>query len=218
MMSKVVFVVILSFLIAAEANTQDEPIIDFYLSQLDSTFQSEYIFVSDANFSVEVQSIMIKTDYRGEIDKVDTAIYKVYYSGEIDSVSIIDSALTLDENILPEKFFFNPPWYEENIFFFYPNDTGGAILAIGFRPDSAFSDTVVTGFLNMDRYDYKLKSIFMHDPDPEEYDNISHVFYFGPRDDYQIILSYEIQGLKQALLGKLFFKQKFEFTKYVFYN
>jgi len=216
MKTNLLLAILFLFPIVALGQADDDPVIEFYLSQLDSAFQEEYIFVSDKDFSVEIQSVMIKSDYRGEIDQIDTATYKLFYSGQIDSSTIIDSALKIEENRLPEKFFFNPPWYENNSFFFFPNDTGGTLMPIGFKPDSLAEDTVVTGFLNMDRYDSKLKSIFLFDPAPvlDEYDHLSRIFYFGTRDQFQVLLKYEIQGTKLSMLGRQYFKQILQFSNY----
>lgn len=200
--------------LGSTAYAQEDPVMKFYLNKLDSSFQDEYIFVSDAVFDVSVRSIFQETDYRGKAKGTDTAVYRIYYTNEqIDSFTVIDSAGEKD-NKLPDRFFFVPPWYQDYDFYFFPNDTGAGALAIGFQPDSTQPDTLTTGMLMVDRDTYKLKSIMLYDPTPENVSRLSEIYEFGPRGKYQILLNYEKHMVNTAFLGKKYTNQKFEFFDY----
>jgi hypothetical protein len=193
---------------------QEDPVMDYYLDGLDSVFQNEYIFIADTSFTVDVQAVFEKTNYRGKISEIDSAVYRLYYAGgQIDSVDIIDS-LRNERSVFPEEFIFFPPWYQEYDFYFYPNDTGVGELAIGFRPDSAHPDTMPSGIISLDRGNFRLQSLLIHDPNATEYDRLSEIYEFETRDGYQRLRKYVKHGVKIGFVGSRYSRQFFEFFNY----
>jgi hypothetical protein len=210
-----VFILILnlSFHVESYADESD-PVIRFYLDNLDYVFERNFIFNSDTGFLCNVESILETTDYRGKTDKIDTAVFRLYYNDRIlDSSSVLDSAKS-EEHILPINFF--PPrlWIENMVFDFYPNDTGDGKLAINFESFSLDSSDAVVGFINLDRNNYFIKELFLHYPNPEHSERISEIYIFERSGNLILLRQFERQTAELRFFGRLFTKRTLIFSDY----
>ena len=210
-----VLCILASFRDVSAADTTD-PVIRFYLDNLAYVFDQNYIFNSDTGFSCIVGSILETTDYRGRTDKIDTAVYQLFYDNKImDSSLLLDSAKS-KENALPDNF--RPPqvWKENLLFDFYPNDTGAGPLAISFESNSMDSSNAVVGFINLDRNDFYVEALFLHYPNPENSERISEVYIFQRSGRLIFLRQYERQTAKLRFFGRQFTKQTVNFSQYRF--
>ncbi len=210
--------ILLLFLILSShtASYADEtdPVIRFYLDNVDYVFDKNYIFNADNGFSCNVESILETTDYRGRTDKIDTTVYQLFYSKRVlDSSSVFDSAKS-EENILLTDFHPPRPWKDDLMFDFYPNDTGAGELAISFESYLMDSSDAAIGFLNLDRNSFFIEELFVHNPNPEYFERISEIYVFERSGDFIFLRQYERQAVKLHFFGRQFTKQTFNFSDY----
>jgi len=190
-----------------------DPVIKYYLSGVDSTFNQAFI-INAISFDCQVMSILKVTNYRGETDKIDTALYQLYFlGGNLDSISIIDSAGT-EKNSLPDNF--TPPdiWNQKINFTFYPNDTGAGRLAIGFNRSDSLLSRNSTGFINIDRNRFDLLSLFVHYPFYKEAIRHSKSYKFDYKDGFIRPLIYESNSIEKRFMGQKYFQHRLYFDKY----
>ncbi len=207
--------ILVSFRAVSAADAAD-PVIRFYLNNLSYVFNQNYIFNSDSGFSCIVGSILETTDYRGRTDKIDTAVYQLFYDNGLMDSSLLLEAAKSEENVLPGDF--RPPqlWKENLLFDFYPNDTGAGPLAISFESDSMDSSDAVVGFINLDRNDFYIEALFLHYPNPENSERISEVYIFQRSGKFIFLRQYERQTAKLRFFGRQFTRQTINFSKYQF--
>jgi len=212
----IIGVLLLSVLLLFSISLADDtdPVISFYLDNLDYVFNQQYIFKIDSGFSCRVSSILEKTNYRGKPDKTDTTIFRLFYNhGKMDSSTIIDTA-KIEDNILPSDFI--PPlvWRDSLQFGFYPNDTGSGTLAISFESKSMDSANSVTGFISLNRADFYIEKLFLHYPHPENYDRISEIYTFEQSGEFIYLRKLELHRSKVRFFGREFTKQVIDFSDY----
>lgn len=154
------FVIIFTLLfISALAQEESDPILEFYSKRAKEVYQARQ---PDDNGLA--YSYLVKTYYK-PLDKgsnpllIDSSITRYYYSfGQLDSTVRLNK---------PEHFSDKPDLSVTNIFsgdynfYFYPNDTGGANLAIGFDSYD-FDPTIPIGFAVIDRERYFLKWLYLY--------------------------------------------------------
>ncbi len=67
--------------------------------------------------------------------------------------------------------------------YFFPNDTGGASLAIGFRADSTLPQQP-DGMVIIDRYDYSLRRLYLYYPNKPDFKRFTRTFWFTYQDEF----------------------------------
>jgi len=190
-----------------------DPTMKYYLDNTDKVFRDKYIFKTNARFSFEVRSIYQKTDYRGETQEIDTAIYKIFFTGDVrDSLTVLDSA-GLTENIFPDMIELIEPWKGGYNFYFFPRDTGSGRLAIGFSETGETGPGQATGFFNINRDNFYLEDMIYHNPTPDNSYRLSLRYGFGRMGDYLIPGKYIIQIIKKDFFGWRYFSHSLEFMK-----
>jgi hypothetical protein len=218
MKSKVIIVLIFAAFLSNwipvfSASRNDSTVIRYYLENLDSVCAGQYIFNAGVPFTFTLNSIYQQTNYRGMVNKSDTAKLQFFFSGgRQDSVKIIDSA-KFDKNIIPSSFAVPAVWRETYVYSFYPNDTGAGILAIGFDLPSGSTDHPV-GFLTLDRNRYFLQSLFLGYVHKEGYREYSQTFRFKEFGEYYILQRWEIDGSINTITGIKYFRQIYELYDY----
>ena len=186
----------------------------FYLENTAFVFTQNYIFNAELEYSIKIRSIYEQTNYRGEPEKIDTAMYSCYFnSGRLDSINIIDSA-SIGENIPPDSFAPFLPWNDSLNFYFYPNDTGAGRLAIGYESPDTDSSNLLTGFININRDDYVLQGIFRHSRGEAGAKRMSDVFLFERVDRLIRPTRFEKYKVKMAFLGHQYTRHIYEFFDY----
>jgi len=214
--AKIIFVLLLFVMRGAVTVVAQErdATMQFYLDNTAYVFKQNYIINKEIAFTVKVRSIFEQTDYRGKMEKSDTAVYAVYVSnGSIDSTLVIDSA-GVPKNRPPDSLQPYLPWEESYDFYFYPNDTGAGRLAIGY--ESPVSDTTRnrTGFMNINRGNYDLQDIFLHSRNVEGYQRLSNVFSFERDGKFIRPLRFEQYVVKIAFMGHQYSRHYLEFFEY----
>lgn len=155
-------------MLSAQEPTQD-PVLAFYASRAASVFESRDPIGAGASFS-----FLVRTYYK-EVDKdrgailTDSSEVSYYYSfGQLDSTQVhlstkddLEQLLTSPPNVFKSDYEFN----------FFPNDTGGEQIAIGFDADVT-SDSLPVGLAMIERDRYLLKWLYLcfpAQPDLEKY-------------------------------------------------
>ncbi|PKK82650.1 MAG: hypothetical protein CVT49_12620 [candidate division Zixibacteria bacterium HGW-Zixibacteria-1] len=186
----------------------------FYLDNASYVFNQNYLFNSTASFSFELRSIYHETDYRGEIKKIDTAVYLFHFAdGKLDSMNVIDST-SMDKNTPPDSSMPFLPWNDSLNFYFYPNDTGAGRLAVGFESPVEDSIRARSGFMNINREDFSLETVFLHRRDEEGINRQSFDYYFERVDNVIRPTRFETYSLKIAILGRQYTRHIYEFFDY----
>jgi hypothetical protein len=211
-----VFLLFFSLSIQSYSQDYDETVMNYYLQNIDSVLDRAHLYDEENFYSVDIKTIFDNINYRGELDESDTAEYKAYYgAGKIDSSKVIDSA-KIEENIAPDDIGFIKPWKQNCYFYFFPNDTGGSELAIGFEPNNPDSEGVAAGMMIIDRYSYKLKKIYLHYREIGKYDRLSQAYEYAETDSGLVLSHLVIQGSFLRFFSRSFFKQDVHFSNYQF--
>jgi len=156
-----VMVLFFVILVTSMLFAQDEPdeILTYYTNRANEVFDGRNPIVSGVVFSFTVKQYYKIFNDNGSTKIIDSVESQCYYSfGRIDSVLTLTEpknefdTLYLDyPNVFSEEYQFN----------FFPNDTGGQELAIGY--DSyEYSPEIPVGLATIDREYYFLKRLYQH--------------------------------------------------------
>lgn len=160
---------------------ETDSILSYYRQRAAQAYDSRSPYLSGINFSFRATTYYMNIGEHGEVTRLDSGITDYYYSfGELDSSKVI---------LKPEKAQ-KPPELEsfnvfasDYLFHFYPNDTGGAELAIGFdtyRED----DSLPVGLAVIDRNRYFLRWLYLHFPNKKYHKRFSRSFRFVEHEKY----------------------------------
>jgi hypothetical protein len=199
------------------AANSDEAVLKFYIGKVDSTINQYYLFESQRGFSVEIESRLYETNYRGIVsDSSIASCYFTHLSNGTDSIDAIKQAKDKN-NKIPDSFILSKPWKETYRFYFYPNDTGAGELAIGFDPAAESEISLPSGFMMINRDDYFIRSIIFYFPNKEGYKKYSETYKFDSIDGFISPKSIEINGARATFTGIEYFRQILEFKNYRIY-
>ncbi|MFH2037626.1 MAG: hypothetical protein ABIJ45_14595 [Candidatus Zixiibacteriota bacterium] len=218
-MSKIFVSLALFILISSgssKGENESDPVAAYYLNQADSVFNHDYIFKSEADFSFKVTSISQLTDYHGKLEETDTALYEILISnGLVKSVNIIDSSKSKN-NAAPDSFKITLPWLADCHKYFFPNDTGVGLLAIGFELLDSSRGAVFSGMVSVDRDNFRPSLILVSYLDFNGFDRLSKTWEFEYGEPYIVIARQETQSVRPGFLGKEYFRQILIFSDYKF--
>jgi hypothetical protein len=157
------------------------PVVQFYCAQARSVCAEHKPDEQALTYSLTATSYRKKLGERGAIAHVDSAVADFYFSnGTLDS----QKTLTSTSKKLEDIDFSYPNVFDQDYqFSFYPNDTGGKYLAIGFDTDSA-GDPRPVGLAIIDRYEYSLHCLYLFYPHKEGYKRLSRTLYFVKHEGY----------------------------------
>lgn len=171
---------LLLFSLAAAVDDDIDPVLRYYW---------EHARVAEKTFDPNVPGVSYRFTAKtyehsvvrgGIISKTDSLIQTYFYSnGSLDSVRTIRGQAKRFKNLdltYPSIF---ENRYHLNLF---PNDTGGAKLAIGLRSDSAGS-RAPDGLLVIDRYRYFPYSLYLFFPNKGGFSRFTRSFRFALVDD-----------------------------------
>jgi hypothetical protein len=160
---------------AAALPAQDDPILKHYRSRAAAVFDSRNPWKSGAVFSFEARTV--RKDYVDETYvPTDSLISRHWYSfGQLDSQVIVRAS----DDILMDRIDFKYPnvFERDYQFNFFPNDTGGEDLALGFEVADA-EMSAPAGLAVIDRDYYFLRRLYLYYPDRENYRKYSRSFHF----------------------------------------
>jgi hypothetical protein len=215
-MNKIKYIIIaVIFLIGLTVSADDDlPALKYYISKVDSVLASEYLFNTDTEFSVSVESEYLRTNYRGEIDRFDTASWRMSFrDSKAAEITVIDS-VNEDGNTPPDDFTIPPLWNDSCRYFFYPNDTGTGRLSIGFDFDNMNKNGLVSGLCSFNRDSHLMQTLILYYVDTGIVDHMSRVYKFGSVDSRPVIEGLEIHWKKGTLLGREYYRRKLHFYDY----
>jgi len=126
----------------------DDPVLNFYIDRARATAESRNPIERGTVFSFDAVTYYKRIGRGGKVDLVDSTWSTYYYSfGERDSLTTDTSVSSREYEV---DIFYPNVFDHDYIYNFYPNDTGGADLAIGFDTDSMVQDEPV-GIAIIDR-------------------------------------------------------------------
>ena len=177
----IVAIVIIVSIVALSLEAGDDPILDFYCSSAGAEFDGRNPLAHGAVFSFRAVSRLSAIGDGGVAMLKDSLVADYFYSfGQQDSTHVIVAS----GGKIP-RFELEAP----NIFgdtcshSFFPNDTGGPELPIGFDSPSAESDAP-NGIVVIDRSTYATKRLYLFFPNKVGYKRLSRVYSFGLHDEY----------------------------------
>ncbi len=198
----------------AVGESTDSTVIRYYLKQARNSFETTYIFGLKRDFQCQAQAIATLTNYRGKLDQVDTLAYEVVYSdGKTSSINMTDTA-RMSENVIPEMAIPDMPWELDCWFYFFPNDTGGENISIGFEPHDATAPNAASGFIKLDRYNFTVKEYTIYESNGQFSERYSRVYTFEYRNLLTVPVALERHWRAGGFWGRRYFYQKITFDNY----
>ena len=167
-----VFIVVGLAVVSAAQENETDPVLEFYRERAAGQIESRNPDRAGLEYALTVRAQLTELERGGDFVLKDSARFTNHYNfGIMDSQTVVfstnDDLLDIDlsyPNVFEADYFFN----------FYPNDTGGAALAIGFESDTV-KDLSPVGLAVIDRNRYSLKRLYLHYPDTEKYERYSRV-------------------------------------------
>jgi len=192
----------------------DSTAIQYYLDRARNTFESSYIFNLKRDFEFRADAIATLTNYRGTLDRADTSAYDIKYSaGGVSNIVIVDSSV-VSYNVVPDMTVPDMPWKLDDRFYFFPNDTGGNGISIGFEPRDATIPGATSGYIVIDRYNFTVKSVTIYVTDHPFSDRYSRVYNFEYRDLMTYPVKLERHWRGGGFWGRQYYYQKITFGDY----
>jgi len=172
---------ILGLLLSAMAQDETDPILSFYCRRAQETFGTRDPLERGLSFSYRARTYYMNIGNRGEVTRLDSGIVDYYYSfGELDSSEVV---VKPERSQKPVDLWFHNIFADNYEFSFFPNDTGGVDLAIGFDTYNA-KDTLPVGLVVIDRDRFFLKQLYLHYPNKTYYKRFSRSFRLVEHQGY----------------------------------
>jgi hypothetical protein len=165
---------------AADQN-QPDPILEFYVKKAAATFTSRDPMAAGVNFSLRATTYYKDLSRGGKVTLSDSSIIDYFYSfGEVDSTVVIAAPKHNHPSFditVPNVF------TGDYVYNFFPNDTGGSDLSIGFDTRDTTSPDP-TGIAVIDRDRYFLKRLYLFYPNDVAYKRYSRSLRFTDFEGY----------------------------------
>jgi len=176
-----VFAGLLPASLSAADQNQPDPILEFYVKKAAATFTSRDPMAAGLNFSLRATTHYKDLSRGGKITLSDSSIIDYFYSfGEIDSTVVIAAP----KHDHPSLDITVPNVFEGGyVYNFFPNDTGGANLPIGFDTRDTTSPDP-TGIAVIDRDRFFLKWLYLFYPNDVAYKRYSRSLRFAEFEGY----------------------------------
>jgi len=172
----VVIVFVSVFLLAGlPAAADDNPVVEFYWEKAQRVGKSRDPVETGAGYSYVATSHYKKIDRKGRVENIDSVRSEYFYNwGKLDS----SKTLAGDPGKFKKLDLSVPDILSSDyIRYFYPNDTGGTDLAIGFDTETA-RDPRPVGLFSIDRERYVLRWMYLFYPMKENYKRYSRSYRF----------------------------------------
>ena len=157
------------------AATAADPILRFYWMRARSAYAATNPIANGTRFSLLMRTYDKRFHDRSGYSLKDSLVVRRFYS-----FGLLDSSLTIAGN--PHKFppvdlAVPDPFDSAFVLNSFPNDTGGALLPIGFDTDSA-GDSRPVGLAELDRTRYLPRWLYLYYPSKSGYRRFSRSFRF----------------------------------------
>jgi hypothetical protein len=150
-----------------------DPILDFYTTRANEVYRSRNPVNAGVNYSFSAKTYYYIIENNGYLRRNDSSITKYFYSfGDRDSTIEIVSSKNKQEQL---NFNYLNIFNKDYLFNFFPNDTGGENISIGFD-SKVFSYEQPVGFVILNRDLYFMRML--------------HLYYNHERRDKRISKSY----------------------------
>jgi hypothetical protein len=136
-----------------------DPILEFYKKRADEVYKSRNPFNAGVNYSFIAKTYYYVIEDDGFLKCIDSSIIKYFYSfGDQDStIEVVSSNNKQDQ---PE-FNYQNIFINDYLFNFFPNDTGGENISIGFD-SKVFSYEQPVGFVILNRNLFFMKMLHLY--------------------------------------------------------
>ena len=160
---------------------ETDPVLEYYWQKAGETAALANPNRPGVSYRLTVKSYRRTVGEAGKITKTDSALQLFHYrDGQLDSVTTLRGTAGKFKNLnlfWPTIFEMD---YHLNLF---PNDTGGAALAIEMNADSSAADQP-DGLVTVDRYRYYLRSLYLYYPHKEGFRRYTTSYRFKDVDGY----------------------------------
>lgn len=170
----VLFVPVLAVLAAVEEEPAD-PVLDFYCSRAGSVCRSRSPFENGTSFSLATRTYLTKLKRGGKTELLDSAFVTYFIS--FDAVDSQHVVVSTSKKLTDIDFSYPDIFLSDYDFYFYPNDTGGALIAIGFDCDTT-SQLNPVGLAVINRNEYFLKRLYLYYPNVKRLKQYSRYLSF----------------------------------------
>lgn len=171
----------LACVVAKAQEEERDPILEFYRERAAGQMRSRNPQEAGLQYALRLRAYLSQLGRGGKAVLTDSAAFTRYYSfGELDSQVVLwSTSERLDQVDLTYPNIFA----EDYTFRFYPNDTGGEALAIGFESDTTRNLSPV-GLAVIDRTHYWIRQLYLHYPAREAAERRSRTISFTERQGY----------------------------------
>jgi hypothetical protein len=183
---------------AALLAQSEDPVLRFYCDRARVTCNERHPVQQGLTYSFTATSFRQQLGRKGTIKHVDSTIANYYFSeGALDSLT---TTMSTSGKIKDLDFFYPNVFDLDYDYRFFPNDTGGDLLTIGFDTDS-LGDPRPVGLAVIDRYDYSMSRLYLFYPEKPKYKRYSRVLYLSPHDGYVFPDSVVESGSRSGILS-----------------
>ena len=175
-----------------------DPILEYYWTRAAETaFRTLPVYLgSSYRFDARTYYHHVTSD--GDITRTDSAVIRYFYTGAVqDSQQVIagdGDRFKRFEPVVPDVF--GEPFHLH----FYPNDTGGSEIAIGFRADSATAGEP-DGLIVINRRRHHLIRLYASYTDKPDYRRYSRFFRFAETDGLIVPDSISEVATREGVFG-----------------
>jgi hypothetical protein len=159
-------------------NGGPDAILQFYCEQARLKVAAQHPYEQALTYSFRA------TTYRHNMDdsaRGDSAVIDYFFSnGTLDSQRTVESTSWQPKG---NDVFYPNVFDLDYQYTFYPNDTGGKDLAIGFDRDTV-GDQQPVGLAIIDRYDYHLRRLYLFYPNKPGFRRFTRLLHFQQQDGY----------------------------------
>ncbi len=197
------FILALAFIAGIVSPDDDDPILDHYSSRAASVFDTRNPWRTGAVFSFEARTLLKKYIDDSYVT-TDSMVSRHWYSfGQLDSQVVLRAS---DDGLLNRVDFSYPNVFEgEYRFNFFPNDTGGKTIALGFDV-VAEEARAPAGLAVIDRDYYYLHRLYLYYPDRKNYRKYSRSFRFVEEKGMIVADSIWVVASRFGLLSNEYFR------------
>ena len=184
---------------------QQADVLKFYVSRAQATFDSRDPLARAVKYTFIAKTVEWKLNRDGVVQSTDSVVNRFYYSfGELDSsVTVQPAKHAINDIDLSIPNIFN----DDYVYSFFPNDTGGARLSLGFDSRSAESP-LPTGIVVIDRTLYYVRALFMVYPMKKGYDRYSRIVETSLEDGYVFPKEITVTAGKRGILFTDYYRRK----------
>ncbi len=157
---------ILLSLFALSFCVKADDVLEFYRDRASVVAKTQNPFEAGTSFIYTAKTTLSRIERGGDVIALDSAMISYFVSfGEVDSTIVLKESKNGPDrvdisypNIFEDDYDFN----------FFPNDTGGEFISIGFDADTT-KGNLPSGLAVIDRNLYFLKRLYLHYPNKTRY-------------------------------------------------